>query len=69
MLEKEVQAVLSPHVAVGKGEYIASIVDQIQKENEELQNALENDKFHVVGRNAGRIDDLVKKLKLALDAI
>ena len=69
MLEKEVQAVLSPHVAIGKGEYIASIVEQIQKENGELQNALENDKFHVVGRNAGRIDDLVKKLKLALDAI
>lgn len=69
MLEKEVQAVLSPHVAIGKGEYIASIVEQIQKENRELQNALENDKFHIVGRNAGRIDDLVKKLKLALDAL
>lgn len=69
MLEKEIQAILSPHLAIGKGEYIASTVDQIQKENEELQNALENDKFHVVGRNAGRIDDLVKKLKLALDAI
>lgn len=69
MLEKEIQAILNPHMAVGKGEYIASIVEQIQKENEELQNALENDKFHIVGRNAGRIDDLTKKLKLALDVV
>lgn len=66
MLEKEVKAILTPQYTIGINEYISALVEEIQIQNKELQNALENDKFHIVGRNAGRIEDLAKKLKLAL---
>lgn len=66
MLEKEVKAILTPQYTIGVNEYVTMLVEEIQAQNEELQNALENDKFHIVGRNAGRIEDLAKKLKLAL---
>lgn len=66
MLEKEVKAILTPQYTIGINEYVSALIEEIQVQNEELQNALENDKFHIVGRNAGRIEDLAKKLKLAL---
>lgn len=64
---KIVNAVVSPKVVLSKGDYIKYLLEQIHERNQSLQNALENDKFHVVGREAGIIDEHVTDLRVLLD--
>lgn len=66
--EKKIQSMLSTKVVLSKGEYIDYLLGQIVEQNATLQNALENDKFHIVGSAAALIEDHVKDLRITLDA-
>lgn len=66
--KRKVDAILSTKVVLSKGEYINHLLNEIIKTTESLTNALENDKFHLVGRDAGIIEELSKDLKIAFDA-
>lgn len=66
--EKRVQAMMSTKVVLSKMEYVTYLLEKIIDENATLQNALENDKFHIVGASAARIEDYSRDLRIALDA-
>ena len=64
---RKVEAILSTRVVMSKGEYIQALVAEIVDQNATMQNAMENDKFHVMGACSAFIDNAVKDLQIALD--
>lgn len=66
--QKRVEAMLSNKVVLSKMEYVNYLLAEIVNENSILQHALENDKFHVVGSAAARIEDHARDLRITLDA-
>lgn len=66
--EKVIQAMLTPNMSLSKGEYVDYLLEKIMEENNNLINALEHDKFHVVGSSAALMSDYAESLRIALDA-
>lgn len=68
MLDKDMLDAITTPKMINKGELIKKLIQQITNHSDMLQNALENDKTLIVGREASHIEEKARTVLQLLNS-